>query len=143
VLEVDPAEIGVHPSPELPEVWGGLVDMGFPNGTASLVALGDGTTSLYMSSGGGVIGGGAHEDVRTEGHALLEELQDALPAFAADERDELPGDGEVHFVVLSYSGRRVATASEDELKDGTHALSPAFFAAHRVITALRLITEQS
>jgi hypothetical protein len=45
-------------------VWGVLMEMGYPEGWATLVALSDGTGSLYLSSGGGIIGGGFHEKVK-------------------------------------------------------------------------------
>jgi hypothetical protein len=59
LLEVDPAELELSPSPRLPRVWAVLMEMGLDTGTASLVAVADGTTSLYLSTGGGVIGGGS------------------------------------------------------------------------------------
>ena len=39
------------------------MDMGTRNATATLVGLADGTTSLYLSTGGAVIGGGEHPQV--------------------------------------------------------------------------------
>ena len=72
-LSLERAAAGIPaPPPEAP-VWGLLMDMGFPNGTATLVALADGTTSLYHSGGGGVLGGQAHEAVRRANAALLAE----------------------------------------------------------------------
>jgi hypothetical protein len=51
LLEVDPAELGLSPSPRLPRIWAMLMEMGLDTGTASLVAVADGTTSLYLSTG--------------------------------------------------------------------------------------------
>src|SRR5215212_4694186 len=46
-------EVGIPaPPPEAP-VWGILMETGYSEATATLLALGDGTTSLYLSSGGG------------------------------------------------------------------------------------------
>src|SRR5688572_16670054 len=41
-----------------------VFDWGMGNGSATLVAFDDGTTSLYFSGGGGIIGAGAHDAVR-------------------------------------------------------------------------------
>jgi GNAT superfamily N-acetyltransferase len=41
-----------------------------------VVAIADGTVSLYHSSGGGVIGAGAHDGPRRAGQALLSVAQD-------------------------------------------------------------------
>ena len=51
------------------------MEMAFPEGAATLVSLADGTTSMYTSTGGGVIGGGAHDAVVQAGRAFLLELE--------------------------------------------------------------------
>src|ERR1035437_6926854 len=60
ILRLDPATAGMSQRPGGPIVWGALMEMGYPNGVATIVALADGTTSMYTSTGGGIIGGGAH-----------------------------------------------------------------------------------
>lgn len=65
VFAVKPDEIGLSKSNYSAEVWGILMETGFKGGGAySLVVLADGTTSLYFSTGAGVIGAGQHEQVR-------------------------------------------------------------------------------
>ena len=44
-------------------MWGALLETGHPNGVATLVSLGDATTSLYTTGGFGIIGAGFHEVV--------------------------------------------------------------------------------
>src|SRR4051812_42858236 len=63
VLGTDPSAVGITPTTELPRVWGVLLETGYPSGIATAVSLADGTTSLYTSSGFGIIGGGAHSQV--------------------------------------------------------------------------------
>ena len=63
-LTVDPVALRLEPTPTRPHVWGILMETGYPEGVATLVALGDGTTSLYFGNGGGVIGAGEHDRVR-------------------------------------------------------------------------------
>jgi hypothetical protein len=41
-------------------VFGVLMETGYPEAVVSLVALSDGTASLYFSNGGGIIGTGGH-----------------------------------------------------------------------------------
>ena len=72
-LSVERGPAGIPAPPPNALVWGLLMEMGFPNGTATLFALADGTTSLYYSSGGGVLGGQGHEAVRRANAALLAE----------------------------------------------------------------------
>ena len=129
------------PTPEHPNVWGAVMDMTYPNGTASLVALSDGTTSLYTSTGGGVVGGGAHADVVSATQGFLSSVEQHLGLFSIEEGTPLPDVGSVRIHALTLSGRLAAEAAEDDLGHDRHELSPLFHAGHRVITALRLIEE--
>jgi hypothetical protein len=61
-LTVDAKMIGI--SPGKGQIWGAIVDLGMDTGTATIVCFTDGTTSLYLSTGGGINGGGQHEAVR-------------------------------------------------------------------------------
>jgi hypothetical protein len=76
--------------PEHPDVLGAVIDIPSEGGTASVVAMADGTTSLYTSTGGGTIGAGAHEPVSRAARALLATLQSLIEMFPADERVDLP-----------------------------------------------------
>ena len=140
-LELDPASIGFEPTDELPKVFGAVMDTGYPTATVTLVGLVDGTTSLYTTSTFGIIGGGGHESVATETRAFLIAVDDQLDGFGPDLGTDTPAVGDVTIHALTYEGRRSMTASEDDLGAGKHPLSPVFHAAHRVITALRMIEQ--
>jgi len=137
VLGLDPSLIGADPAASV--VWGALMEMGIETAVATIVALADGSTSLYTSTGGGVIGGGEHASVVAENRGFLAAIERNLERFVPDDADELPTDGTVTFRALTHRGKLSATAAEAELGAGTHPLSEVFFAGHRVITALRLI----
>ena len=66
------AEVGIPAPPRKAPVWGMLMETGFPEATVTLFAVTDGTTSLYFSNGGGVLGGHAHESVREANAEFLE-----------------------------------------------------------------------
>ena len=139
ILSLDPAAVGLHPTAELPRVWGVLMEMGFPDGAATIVSLADGTTSLYTSEGGGVIGGGEHAPVAAASRRFLAEAEsteaELSPAVSADV--QLPPAGVVSFVVLGYSGTQIGAADEDDLASMQHPLSHLYAAGQDVITALR------
>jgi hypothetical protein len=59
----------------------------------TLVCLSDGTTSLYTSSGFGIIGGGEHEAVVRENPKLLEVLNDQLAHLSPSTDQSLPREG--------------------------------------------------
>jgi hypothetical protein len=149
VLNVDPAELGLAPEPARPDVWGGLLDMGMPDdGWATLVVVGDGTVSLYLSTGGGTIGAGEHAAVRAAGQRWLSTLQEGLallpvagPPTDQPEQPALPGPGRVVIRALTYAGPRAVEAAEDDLGSGRHPAAPLFHGAHEVLTELRLVDE--
>src|SRR3954464_6139548 len=118
ILHADPTELGFWGSSGS-DVWGAVMDMAFPGGVASLVSLEDGTTSLYTSTGGGVIGGGAHPPVVEATHAFLASVAEHVAAFSPTDSDELPAPGHVRFHALGYDARRVADADESDLQART------------------------
>jgi hypothetical protein len=140
ILHADPTTLGLSPSGGH-LLWGAVMDMAFPDGAASLVSLVDGTTSLYTSTGGGVIGGGAHASVVEATHTFLDVVGQHLSEIEEGTSDDLPAAGTVRFHTLGFDGRRMADAPETELQQRTHPLWPLYYAGHEVITALRIATE--
>jgi hypothetical protein len=140
ILNVDPATIGLAVVPSSAP-WGCVMETGYPNGTATLVCLADGTTSLYTSSGFGIIGGGAHQGVVRANANLLAVLAEHEAEMSPSTDRSLPGVGRTIIRALTADGQRVFECAEDELGEGRSPLSPVFHAAHGVITQLRLIDE--
>jgi len=137
-LAVKPADIGLASSEYASNVWGVLMETGVKEGMVyTLVVLADGSTSLYFSNGGGVIGAGEHASVRAAGIALLREASqrrlEALPTAATP----LPALGEVVFYLLSSGGTLKHTAAEKELGEGKNPFSNLFYAGHAVIAQVR------
>jgi len=123
--------------------WAVVMETGFPGGSASLVCFADGNASLYFSTGGGVIGGFAYENVRTAASDLVEAAGYFLGHFSPVTEFPLPGAGRTRFYVRTGETVLHAEASENDLGEERHPLSKLFFAGHNVITQLREITETS
>jgi hypothetical protein len=119
------------------DVWSVLMEFAVSGATVTVLAVSDDTTSIYLSSGGGFIGGGAHASVRAAGQAFLAASRDAKSSLTATTEFPLPREGEVRFFVRT--GARVGTASvrEQDLVSGRHALSALYAAGQQVITAYR------
>ena len=143
VLTLDPAEVAMAPTEALPHVWGMVMDIGAEHGWASLVTLADGTTSLYTSGGGGVIGGGAHQPVVEVSRHLLDLVEANLSLFEETEDLDPPGNGQTRFLVLTYQGTLGGSAPTEELTSLKGPLAPLFVSANDLLTALRLATESS
>ena len=129
------------PSPETP-AWGVLMETGYDSVTVTLFALSDGTTSLYFSNGGGVIGGQSHEAVRSANRAFLVEANHSLQYLTPSETFPIPETAQTIFYVLTDSGILTGGALENDLGYGKHPLSSLFHAGHEVISQLRLISEK-
>lgn len=114
-----------------------LMESGFPGAVVSLVAVADGTTSLYFSNGGGMIGLGAHDAVRAASARFLAAAADASAQMEPTDETPLPSLGRVRFYLVAVDGTRTAEASEQDLGNHRHALSPLFHLGHAVISAIR------
>ncbi len=136
-LTVEAEALDLKPTAGRPHVWGVIMETAYPEAVATLVVFAEGTTSLYFSSGGGVIGAGEHASVREAGARLLATAEAHLSKFTPAVGTALPPAGRVRLLLRTFTGTLAALALEEELGAGTHALSEVFFAAHGVITAVR------
>jgi hypothetical protein len=127
-------------SPSSP--WGALMEIGMDNGTATLVALSDGNASLYLSTGGGYIGGIGHESVRTAAQRMVTVAAEFQGSMKAVKNSPPPKSGRVAFYALTDKGVLSAEALEEDLGNGRSPLSKLFFAGQDVITQYRLIDER-
>jgi hypothetical protein len=141
-LNSTPAQLGLSAAEFTSRPWGVLMETGLDNGTYTLVVLADGTTSLYFSTGGGVIGAGKHRSVREAAQAMLSaasQFQARLPVATST---PLPAPTVVTFDLLSSRGKLVYSAPEQALGEHRDKLSELFHAGHAVIAAVRA-TEES
>lgn len=128
----------VSASPESPDVSGVVVDVPRSGGFATIVALADGTTSMYTSTGGGTIGAGTHAHVAAATAKLLAQVQLNLGFFSAPDDRGLPAASAVRLHVLTPAGNRHADVPEDAFWGRQdHALIPVIAGVQDVISALR------
>jgi hypothetical protein len=118
-----------------------MLDWNMGSGVATLIALDDGTASLYLSTGGGVIGGAFHDRVRHAALQFLASLESTLSLLSPDPNDDLPSEGRSALRAMTANGRFIGTAPTIELGENRHPLSPAFHAAQAVIAELRMVAD--
>jgi len=137
-MALDAAARGlVSTLPESPDVSGIVVDVPSTGGYATVVALADGTTSMYTSTGGGTIGAGTHAHVASATHRLLAEVQHHLGMFNMRDDRDMPPSGLVRFHVLTpSSGRRADVPLNAFWGQEGHALMPVITRVQEVITAI-------
>jgi hypothetical protein len=142
-LAVKPADLGLASSEYANAVWGVLMETGAKEGAAyTLVVLADGSTSLYFSTGGGIIGAGEYASVRAAGVTLIREASQMRTEAAPTATTPLPATGQVVFYLLSGGGTLRYSAPEQELGEGKNPFSNLFYSAHAVITEVRKYEEQ-
>jgi hypothetical protein len=139
ILRGDPHSHGWGPSSTLPDLWGALVEVGLPEGPATLVSLVDGTTSLYLGNGGATIGAGEVPPVAEATQRLLVAIQGALDAFHAVWEFPIPEPGHVRVVALTYAGAMGADAVEADLASNTHPLASVYAASGAVLDEIQRV----
>jgi hypothetical protein len=144
-LKARPYDLGLTPDPAAP-IYGVLMETGDSGSVATFMVLADGTVSLYLSTGGGVIGGGEHEEVRSAGEEMLaitnKYATDYIRACAATTDSPLPQDGQVFFYLLTISGVYLARCQEADLKNRQDPFTNLFENCHAVLAELREATER-
>jgi hypothetical protein len=133
-LTTRPADVGVTAQDTQPVVYGIVMDMDISGRTATLVSFSTGDTSLYLSSGGGSIGGIGHANVAAASRDFVAAARPHLAAMAATRRHPRPGRGQTIFYLLTTAGVHSATRSTAALEAQTDALSPLFAGGQRVLT---------
>ena len=140
VLQLSREKCGLPSSAAPTEPCAALMDWGVGAGTATVVAVADGTVSIYLSSGGGSIGGGqGHAAIREAGQRFLNLAKESLSKMQKTTEYPLPGKGQIYFYVRTDAGVFTARASQEELSSHRHPLSALGDAAQEIITQYRQI----
>lgn len=124
-------------------VWGVAMDMSMSPEVATVTALADGNASLYTTGTFGIIGGFAHDRVREAAMQLCRSAEAQLSLTTATTDFSYPEENQIRFYLLTNKGARSVDADEETLGSGTHPLSELFFAAHNVISELRVIVQHA
>jgi hypothetical protein len=141
-LRNSPEEL--HLSPELANapVRGVIMDMGFAQGTVSVLGFPTGDASIYLSSGGGFLGGGGHASVANAAKRWTKEIETHTASLQKTDTFPLPADGWVNLYVMTPQGVLTTQASVQALGAKTHPLWSLFYAGQEVITQYRLVEQR-
>jgi hypothetical protein len=120
-----------------------LMDWGIPAGTATVAAYADGTASVYLSSGGGFLGGAqAHESIRSAAIKTVEIAGELKALMQPTTTYPLPERGQVTFYVRTDTGVLTATVPQEELRTHRSPLYRLGDSAQTIITEYRMMQEQ-
>jgi hypothetical protein len=146
-----PERLGLSGAVAEGQAYGGVMEMGLSASVVTLVCLANGEASVYYRTGGGMVGGGGHENVRKVAQSFVEKLQRALPVMQPSPEQPLPGVDQIRFYALTPKGIRFVERSREQLGEffeekttvGPDAeLASLFRAGQVVVTEMRLVQEQ-
>jgi len=136
------SEIGLAPMSTPTEPWGAVMDWGVERGTATVVAFADGSASIYLSNGGGFLGGGqSYESVRSAAKRMVAIAAEFQPQSLKTNTFPLPQRGEITFYLLTDSGVFTVSAPAVELRSHRNPFSKLAEAGMEVVTQYRLIND--
>lgn len=141
-LNVTPEQLQLSLPADQTKVFGVVMDWDLGDGTMTLITYQTGDASMYLSSGGGVIGGGQHENVNKASKEFVSMAQNYLDKSSKADTTTLPDKDCFKFYFLTNKGKFVAQESIDNVENKTSKWLNLFENANDVITEMRLTTEK-
>ena len=123
-------------------VYGVVMDWGINGVVATTVAYQTGDASFYLSSGGGVIGGGQNQNVNSAAKQFVKSAQAFLDLTNKTETTSLPEDDVIKFYFLTNNGIYAGQESMSNFKSNNSPWLQLFKDGNDVLTELRLTSEK-
>lgn len=123
-------------------VYGVIMDWEMGGGIATTVAFQTGDASLYLSSGGGVIGGGQHQNVNSASKQFIRLAQTFIDKATKTEMTDLPKANEVKFYLLTNKGIYVGQEQMKNFENSSSAWLQLFEEGNNVLSELRKTSEK-
>jgi hypothetical protein len=124
------------------EPYGLLMEMEISGSVVTLVCFATGDASLYYRTGGGMVGGSAHETVRKAAVELVVQARETLPRMIQAGGHPLPGPGKVRFYVLTPKGIYTTETDRESLADPESPFALLYYSGQDVVAKMRLVQEQ-
>jgi hypothetical protein len=131
-------KLSLPPTSTPTEPWGVAMDLSLSSGSATVTALSDGNASIYLSNGGGYIGGVGKPAIHNAAQNFVRTAANFQAGMKAVTEFPLPESGEANFYILTDAGVFTASAPESDLGQPRHPLNKLFAAGQEVITQYRL-----
>lgn len=141
-FSLKPDEIGIAIDELNGRPYGLIMEFAFPNASITLVTFIDGNASIYLSTGGGIIGGYAHENVRNAVFEFIDVSKKYLSKMEKVTDYPVATPGEVIFYALTPEGVFKVEDNESKLQDQKSEFWELYYFGQNVITELRKTTEK-
>jgi len=124
------------------EPYGILMEMGVQGGSATMLSMRDGSMSLYFSGGGGLLRAQAYPNIREAGAQFFSAAQQFTHLMTPTTSYPLPGPHRVRFYILTPAAALTYEANIEDLGYNRDPMSPLFHAGDRMLTQMRLISQE-
>lgn len=140
-FEVTSEQLGLKLSGNTKIVYGVVMDWEMNGAIASTVAYQTGDVSLYLSSGGAIIGGGQHRNVKIAAKNLVSASQSFLENAIKAESTSLPSTNEVKFYLLTNQGIFMGQEQMESFENRASPWLVLFEEGNKVLSELRTVNE--
>lgn len=141
-LETTPESLGAAGDVKDDQPYGVLMEMGMPDSTVTLACFANGDASLYYQTGGGMMGGIAHEPVRKAVKEFIGLAQKALSKMSRATSLPVPDLGKVRFYALTPRGILAAESDREALGQTQNEFATLFYSGQEVVTQMRQVQGQ-
>ena len=142
VLEGNRANFGLGPGTSPTQPFAVVTDWVSAEGAITTVAVADGSASVYLSNGGGFIGGGqTHESIRNAALKAVDLAGAVQPQMQPTTRYPPATPGQVTFYAVTDAGVFTAAASQDDLAGNRSPYSALAAAAQNILAEYRRLPE--
>jgi hypothetical protein len=141
-IETDPKRLALPGERKPEDVFGVVMEMGISSSVVTLACFADGDARVYYKTGGGMIGGVSHENVRAASRDLVARAQKAQGRMIKTTTYPTPADDRVRFYVLTGRGVLTTETSRQALGERQGELSALFTSGQEVVAQMRLVEEQ-
>lgn len=136
-LTVTPEQLELTIPPDETKVFGVVMDWSLSGAVATFASFETGDASMYLSSGGIMIGGIGHENVVSAAKAFVTKAQLYLDEAEKVDTTPLPDKDCVRFYFLTNKGRFSAQENIRNFENESSKWLPLFEEGNKVITELR------
>jgi len=141
-IEIDPQTLGLPGELKEDEPYGFVMELGIPNSVVTLACFADGDARVYYKTGGGMVGGVAHESVRKAAKDLVAQAQRILPRMTKTNTHPLPDQDRVRFYALTPRGTFTTETDRRNLANPQNELASLFAGGQEVVALMRQVQEE-
>lgn len=143
-LTVTPEQLGIDISEDSTFVYGIVMDWEIDDSTiATIVSFKTGDASLYLSSGGGIIGGGQHDSANIASKKFVELGNNYIAEEVPVAKTTLPIKNEILFYILTNKGVFIKHEEMINFENNSSSLLPLFNQGNIVLSELRKISDSN